>query len=665
MVNEENMEFESRNADDFCSFCNILNIVTDITSFEKWLKEYHGLEKYNELLDGYIFFLNTCLRGLIDTIILENSLDVEEDFTFVRARFVGIDIYDIPNTCEKTIFMKNVWEKTKRIRNSTSWEEITGSINDIEDLLKVFEKIYESNIVPANELPKNFALNSATVFKTHMYLNDLQHGVPLAYMVPILKPDITEEKAEKSYIGYTYTLQYLWYVLLGEQKFQELSIRNLHRAHEIYPQEAEDEFPWLDLNPLRSKIDKWDYLDTFFGIIKREIIEPLEDELKKEFKFKIQFDSMLFCENFDKNVIENYLTKHTLKDPEYLTKTDKESAHKKLDSYFLWYGVDVLDNSKTPVFNGVPAFTSTLIGNIRRKRYLGNDDEVLVSRFKHPVGGVKGFDYSYGILIEAFGNTGISDYSGWLIFLDCATDYSGFGGSLHREAEMFIKEFVEEGSLKVKEIILDKNIFIEYLTDKSASHNSNNDIYSKLLHENDKFTFNKTGIKGSKSIPESSYKLSKYIIQSIKTQEDRFIGDTKGKFFEYLFFNWLVENKSKAGDMIYSDVKIKNEQIDVYLENEEYVYIFECKVAIHSSQKVAKQVKNKIKALNDSKKEIIPWVVVYSDVSDEKKKEIKREKIRVCANFKKKIENWRKLDKNLDKNSKKVINSIFEFENKY
>lgn len=661
MVSKEDMELESQDADDFFSYYNILNIVTDLTSFKKWLKDYHGLVDYNELLDGYVFFLNTCFRGLIDTIILENSFDIEEDYIFYRARFVGINIDDIPNTCEKAIFVKNIWEKTKKIRNSTSWDEITASIKDIVDLLKSFEKIYENYIVPVNGLPKNYALNSATILKTYIFLNDLQHGVPLAYkMVPILNSDITEKQADRSYLGYVYTLQYLWYILLGEQKFLNSSLKNLHIAYEIYPPEAGEKFSQFILKPIRRKKDCWASLDRFFGIIKREIIECLEDELKKNSNFNNLLDALLVCQNFDKNLIEDYLVKYKLKDPEYLSREDKKSVYKKLDCYFMWYEADVLDGSKTSVFNGVPAFTSILIGNIEKKIHLANKEEIFVLRFKHLVGANR-YDYSYGILIEAFGNTGISDYSGWLIFLDCATDCSGFGGSLHYEAETCIENYLDEGMIKIKEVTVDKNVFIDYLSNKSIPRPFDDEIYPEFPYTYEENVFTKDEVNGELSTIETSYEPNKCVVQSIKTQEDRFMSDTKGKFFKYLFFNWLAENNMKTCDVISCDTILENEQIDIYLEDREFIHLFECKVAIHNPQKVIKQVKNKINALNNSEKKIVPWIIVYSGVSDERIKEINREGIKVCANFKRKIENWRKLNKN----SKKIIFNILEFELEY
>jgi DNA-directed RNA polymerase subunit RPC12/RpoP len=114
---------------------------------------------------------------------------------------------------------------------------------------------------------------------------------------------------------------------------------------------------------------------------------------------------------------------------EYLTKNDDKSLKKQLSMAMLWYDVNVLDTPLT-VFNGVPAFTSTLLGSIELAKGFQDDEPVKAIIFKHPAGMENYFDYSFGIFIQAYTSMGLSDYSGWLVFFDCATDYSGFGGSL-------------------------------------------------------------------------------------------------------------------------------------------------------------------------------------------------------------------------------------------
>jgi len=123
---------------------------------------------------------------------------------------------------------------------------------------------------------------------------------------------------------------------------------------------------------------------------------------------------------------------------------------------------------KNAIFNGVPAFVSTLIGSVELSRTFQSEEKVLVLRFKHPEWDSE-YRYSYGILIPSFGSTGITDYSGWLVFFDCATDFSGFGGSLHQDAETFIGRYLERGEIEVKEEVADIEMFKRYLAEKNVS----------------------------------------------------------------------------------------------------------------------------------------------------------------------------------------------------
>ena len=210
-----------------------------------------------------------------------------------------------------------------------------------------------------------------------------------------------------------------------------------------------------------------------------------------------------------------------------------------------------------------------------------------------------GYDYSYGILIQAFSSIGIADYSGWLIFFSCATDYSGFGGSLHAEAEMFIEKFLDDKSLNIREIIMDKSLFREYLEHKKRPQDLDENTYTK-----------------------SDFIHNKFIVSEIRSQESRFLGDAKGKLFEYIYYNWLAENIGIVPVSLLSDIVINKEQVDVYLETENKIHIFECKVAIHGTNmnKIIKQIKRKEEAFEKSNKNIDVWIVVYWEISDENKR---------------------------------------------
>ena len=674
-----------RSVDRIFSFINILKITSNASAFRKWLNEYHKINDDNKIFEGYRFFIDVCIRGFINSIIYDDSIDLDEDFTFFRARFVGVDIDDIPNTCNKIIFIKNIWKLTKNIRKSKNWEEISVSIKDVEILFSVFDLIYKRNVSPIKDLNKKDALKFATIFNTNIFLNDTSKGLPHAYLLaPILKSSAKEESLENAYAGYTYVLQYLWFVLLGKNKFRKSSLMKLDKAHDIYSEDAEKQIEleagvpiseeeikkefmennknkikyeqitedesasWIEVEELSDKdlirlndeknrlfkLKNWFALDMFFGIVQKEIIEPIEKQTEKK---SVLNGFLMRKGNINKKLLEKFLATNGLKNPEYLVKTDNKYLKKKLDYFFLWYQANILDTQKLSVFNGVPAFTSTLIGCVHKNKYFRNNDEIFILRFKHPVEGVQGFDISYGLLIEGFG--GFVDYSGWLIFFDCATDYSGFGGSLYAEAEMFIKKFTDDKSLKTTEVIIDKKIFKEYLAEKSIAS-----VFDEIKHQTP------LGIYTDLSISE------------IKNKMNVFIGDVKGKFFEYLFFVWLIEENQSKYEKITPDSLVNKEQIDVYAETEDRIDLFECKVNLHDDEMdtTIEQIKNKLKAMQPQNKEIIPHLVVYSPITDAHKKRFEDdEEIRVFSDFKEKIQNWRKLSGN----SRKTIFEILNFYN--
>ena len=657
-----------RSADQIFSFINILKIVSNVNAFQKWLKEYHKINDDDQIYKGYKFFIDVCIRGFIGSVIYDTSLDLEEDFTFFRARFCGVEIDDIPNTCEKTIFIKNVWNSTKEIRKSKNWEGLTYCIKDIEELLQVFDVIYVQNVSSNKKLSKESALNISTIFNTHNLLNDTRRGIPHAYpLAPILKPSTSEKYLEDVYMGYAYALQYLWFVLLGKETFEGSSLENLHKAHVIYSKYAEEQMEpkagisVLDEETIKefikktnleevmgagggicaiaeepsdedikksneekerlSKLKNWFALDRFFEIIQEEIIRPIEEGLKIKSSL---FDPLLIIEDtFSKNLFTAFLATDKIREPTYLEAQDGGLMNKKLDHFFLWYDVDVLDPLKTGEFNGVPAFTTTLIGSVEKNRYVGRDEVVLVRRLKHPVEHVQGYDYSYSILIPAFGT--ISDYSGWLIFFDCATDYSGYGGSLYQEAEKFIKKFLEEKKIELIELDVDIKIFKEYLEKKSVSH-------------------------------------ARLSISEIQRKTEDFIGDVKGIFFEYLFYNWLSEECcDKCKEIPKCNVSENGEQIDVITKTETDIRIFECKVNLHSDEidNTIRQINNKVKAVQRSdERKITPHLVVFSPIQDVYKKKFEEEGIQVLSPpFNEIIRDWRKLNVNERKKILKIIKS--------
>jgi len=174
--------------------------------------------------------------------------------------------------------------------------------------------------------------------------------------------------------------------------------------------------------------------------------------------------SYRFSKKFDKKTINFLLDQTKISNPEYLTDTSNEnSIFKKLDYDFEWCALNVLDSYKSEDYSGIFAFIAFLTG-LSTSNKLSTSNLIHILRIRHQVSGVDGYFYSYAILNECY-LFGGSDL-GWIVFLTCATDYSGHGGSMHALAEFYIEKYEKEGKLSVKQIDVDEKTFRNYLKTK-------------------------------------------------------------------------------------------------------------------------------------------------------------------------------------------------------
>jgi len=532
-MSKENLlkEFHLK-VDDVFGVLNCIKIISDVDKFRNWANIEHGIKNFDDVFDGYQFFLESAIRTFIQVIIYDSSLDVKEDFVFFRARFVGVDLNKIPNTCEKIILIKNIDEKLRIIKKAKSWEEIKEALIQFKEIvLDVFDKIFKSNVAvsPKTRITKEEALKYATMFYVNVYLNDTSRFIPHGYWVSILDNEINPTQHQKQFKGYKYSLQYVWNALLGT-KYYSTSIKNLHNSKDWSIEEpsifnAESEM----INP---ELTYDDVLDSYFGKIQTEIIEPLE----KDLEVKINFEKILY--------LKNKISKHLLKDLLKFVREPKLNEKERIDFDLLWYPIEFLDSSKSHIFNGVPAFSSMLAGTAELKSIFGDGGKAYICKFIHPNRGVNGNDFSYGVLIEAFGNTGISDYSGWVLFFDCCGDYSGFSGSQHAMAEMMIDEYKKRNLIEVREIVVDKDKLKNYIADKIISE-KREEILSELDNE------------------------------SKRTKKREIISEAKGLILELITYYILSKNNSNSLDW---DITINGDQLDVIFEANNDFTLVECKV---------------------------------------------------------------------------------------
>lgn len=442
------------NVGDIFGTLNCIRIASNLDQFIDWLKNEYKVDDFNPIFEGYKFFIESAIRTFLHTVIYESSLGIKEDFVFFRARFSGILINKVPNTCEKTIFLKHIINQLREISRAKNINDLKKALLHFKELvIDTFDRILDKNILVAEDVKilKDEALRYETIFWVYIFLNDTSSGlldqiqIPKGYWISILNNSINKERYSKVFHGYKYSLQFTWSNLLGE-KYRSTSLINLHTSK------------------------TWSVLDSYFEKIRDEIINPIEKQLGTNLGFP---NALL---NLKEKIPASSLKKF-LVPMSTAQLTEKEC----LEYNLLWYNLELLDASS--IFNGVPAFIALLAGTAELKhRFSKGEDKAYVCKFTHPDKSVNGNDFSYGVLIEAFGSAGISDYSGWILFFDCCGDHSGFTGSEHAMAEAIIDEYKKRKQIELREMIIEKNKFKKYIAPKIVSRNQE-DIYRPLERE--------------------------------------------------------------------------------------------------------------------------------------------------------------------------------------
>lgn len=492
---------------------NYIFHLVNYRDFENYLSG-NNMKITDDLFEGYLFFIKTISRGLLEIISLSSSVHLESNLTFDRAMNRGIPLEKIKNTCQKVIFLKNLykqlqleWKSTdsKTLEDNTkkTQESILESIDSIlhnhVKLVETYDKFGTEKVL------RRLAMNYALVF-----LNDTRHhGTPLGYFFSLSsKRFIETQYASKVFNGYTITLCFLWQRLLSVEE-------------KVRPQTGK-------LIGEIAKAKNWDELDDTFETA-RELVGELEKEFHLDFGFTKYFRVItpINANIWNKNLFD--------KVPEPML-----SKEENLQQELLWYPVQAMAGM---IFNGVSAFSRLLIGDVRWKRAIESPDKTIVARFVHPVEhstAKNQHDYSYAVLVDAFGT--IADYSGWIVFYDCCGDYSGFAGGEHQFAEMIIKQHLPH--LEVKNLTISKKEFLGYL-----------ELYSSAFHD----SYETTNIK----IPvDDEKKRHKQLLKNVSSSstivnQQKIIGASKGYLLELLayyylagkpYIQWRYRNQKLLGD---------------------------------------------------------------------------------------------------------------------
>jgi len=305
--NEKNWDL-----DKLFSFLSILNIVSNTDDFRQWLRKFHSLKSDTHLFTGYQFFIDVVISHIVDAIDSNFSFALESDYTLYRASFRGVNIDDVPTSCEKTKLIKNLWFFYRDLRLCQNYKELSQNLERKNKIvLSTFNSIFEEYITPKGKTPKEKVVFNEMLLNTHVYLNDTSKGIPLAYPNPLIDSFINEKNFDKVFSGYLYTLQYLWFKLLDEQEFLDSSVSEMHKAIDFFERDEEDDAFSFDFDPLEKQVYyNWMALDRFFSKINQEIFD------KKSLRIRI---GLQLNNEFPISSLDPLMNLVSIQEPKFLT----------------------------------------------------------------------------------------------------------------------------------------------------------------------------------------------------------------------------------------------------------------------------------------------------------------------------------------------------------
>ena len=537
---------------------NIMRIVFEIDDYLSWVKKNHPNVKPTDILPGYKFFIESCIATFADSIHLDDSLKITEDYVYHRAtHFADIPLNKIPTTCEKTAIIKNIQKGLRPIKRANSFDVLKEETTHFSDeILSLFHPIITEYVDLTTKLNLEQSKNFTSIFVAFTWLSDLSKGVPLGYLLSPLMKKTSETEFKNSFLGYKIGLQFLWSRLLSD-KFGSSGIQKMHEAKDW---QGRDD--WLITDSSKEEA-LGTYLDDYFSIINNEVFDPIKNQwpnARNNYWFKIKGRSV----------------KKVLKPLTVFEEKNHLTLEEKLKAELLWYNIELLESQST-IFNGVPAFNTLLAGVIEIKSKFANGEKAIICKIVHPVGPKK-HDYSYGVLIES--HSWCADYSGWIISFDCCGDYSGFAGTNHAMAEALIEHYQKQKKLIVRQFSVDKNEFKKFILNRITSKKKR-DLISAQLE-----------------------------VANIKKISQEKLSESQGLILElisyYTLKNWDYHNV----EWNFSESK---KQIDLLCQSDDHIRIFECKVDPNNLDltKEFEKIITKSKTLNHSKKVICQFLFFH------------------------------------------------------
>ncbi|MFD1600560.1 MULTISPECIES: hypothetical protein [Halobacteriales] len=454
MESEEEIPALSPDVGYIASLLHPLKIASSTEHFEEWICE-NKEDDLDDLVPGYVFFFETGIRALAVGGSISPVFDLDYPYVLQRAEGEMIDPDKIPESNERLDFFRNLKQIQQQIRPVTDWENISTVQDAVAPLLDLSAKLIEiAEPVPEANLSKDTAIEYATRIQlVDRYTNTRQYG-PRGYGPTNLDRWLLSGPRENAISGYVRTVQFVWRELLqDENTYQDSVLPDLNKVTTWSSDHRGDS----------SELS----LQTFYGDIRGQFLTPIDKQLESLTGGRlVEPDDILEARSeIPEDVLSPFLT--SVEPPSRSELTLEEE----LDYVLFWNNAEWLGST---TFSKDATFETTLWGLAITFLREDADFPIHVARFKHPVKSGEGNRYSYALL-QRLGHRGIGDPSGWLIFYEVGTDFSGSEAAV-KYIEKCIAEVQDFWPIEVRELTIGIEEFRRLMATRLADDYLQNEL---------------------------------------------------------------------------------------------------------------------------------------------------------------------------------------------
>lgn len=152
----------------------------DYQQFDAFLSE-NKIRKSDELFEGYLFFVKTISRGLLEKLSRSWSLNIEDNYRFTRALHRGVPLEKIKNSSKKVIFIKNLHKQLRKLWKSADFTILIRNMENVQkNILSSIDSILNCNVKLAKSYEnygKETVVRRLAILYTLIFLNDARHGI--------------------------------------------------------------------------------------------------------------------------------------------------------------------------------------------------------------------------------------------------------------------------------------------------------------------------------------------------------------------------------------------------------------------------------------------------------------------------------------------------------